>query len=126
MTQVVFNLLENAIKYQHNDRTSLNMIEIIGAQTDDNYTITFRDQGIGVPKGWEEKIFLQNVRGPTSHLYDVSGEGFGLWFSREIIKRHDGQLLLASRKNPTEFLIILPAYLENQAPIENYSRENIE
>jgi len=125
MTQVVFNLLENAIKYHGDNKKRLN-IEIIGDQTEHNYTLTFSDDGIGVPEDCQERIFLQNVRGPKAHFYDVSGEGYGLWFSREIVRRHNGQLLLTNLKNPTEFTISLPVYLKDHEPIENGSRENVE
>lgn len=115
MTQVVFNLLDNAIKYSK-DKSAEVKIEIEGKDAKDNYEVLFRDNGIGVPNGWEEKIFDQTVRGPNAYEYDVAGDGLGLWFAREITRRHGGDLVLQSAGNPTTFAVILPNSLRDEPP----------
>jgi nitrogen-specific signal transduction histidine kinase len=115
MTQVVFNLLENSIKYSRQRKADVE-IEIEGVKHDDNFEIVFRDNGIGITPGYEDKIFLQGIRAPEACLYHVLGEGFGLWFSREIVSLHGGRLELRSSQDPTEFAIVLPASLEYTSP----------
>ncbi len=117
MTQVVFNLLDNAIKYSR-DKPKEVKIEIEGNEADTNYEILFRDNGVGVPEGWEEKIFDAGVRGPNAYKYDVAGEGLGLWFAREIARRHGGDMMLRNSRDPTIFAIVLPNSLRN-SPAQN-------
>jgi signal transduction histidine kinase len=115
MTQVVFNLLDNAIKYSLDNPDKVK-IEIEGNDANDNYEILFSDNGVGVPAGWEERIFDMGVRGPDAHMYDVAGEGLGLWFARVITKRHGGDVVLRNRKEPTVFAVVLPNSLRNAPP----------
>jgi signal transduction histidine kinase len=115
MTQVVFNLLDNAIKYSLDNPDKVR-IEIEGNDAGDNYEILFSDNGIGVPEGWEEKIFDPGVRGPNAHAYDVAGEGLGLWFARAITRRHGGDVVLRKREKPTVFAVLFPNSLRNAPP----------
>jgi signal transduction histidine kinase len=116
MTQVFFNLLENSIKHYIGNRNNFILV-VTGQFSGFTYEIIFRDNGPGIPNGYEEKIFLQGVRGPNAHEYDISGEGFGLWFAREMVRLHGGDLILRSARNPTEFVVILPTSLKDKAPI---------
>lgn len=122
MTQVVFNLLDNAIKYFHGEAHDF-QIEIEGNDTGSNFEVLFRDNGVGIPQGWSERIFESGIRGPNAHQYDVAGEGLGLWFGREIVRRHGGDLILRKQKDPTTFVIILPGYLKERAPDESETKE---
>ncbi len=115
MTMLVFNLLENAIKYHGGTRDKFK-VEIEGRALSETYEIIFRDNGVGIPEDFERKIFMQNVRGPNAENYDVLGEGFGLWFSGEIAEIHDGFLELRSASEPTEFVLVLPEYLKDRSP----------
>jgi len=115
MTQTVFNLLDNAIKYYHGDRRAFHMM-ITGTVLSDCYEISFQDNGPGVPKGLEEQIFEFGVRGHAAHGDDVAGEGIGLWFAREVVRRHGGSLELRRNANPTEFVMCLPRSLQYRPP----------
>lgn len=115
MTTVVFNLLDNAIKYARHDPKDFR-IEVEGRTIDSSFEIIFRDWGIGVPEGWETEIFESGRRGPNAYEYDVAGQGLGLWFAREIIGRHQGQLELRHLKDPTTFVISLPKALKKEGP----------
>lgn len=123
MTQAVFNLLDNAIKYFHGDPASFK-IEIDGCNVPTGYEIVFRDGGMGVPDGLEEHIFKMGFRGPNACESDVTGEGLGLWFARGIVRRHDGDLVLRRHRDPTEFVIVLPRYLAQSPPRERASGED--
>ena len=115
MTRVVLNLLDNAIKYSKHDPGRFR-VEIVGKTTEEGFEIIFRDHGLGVPDGWEEKIFAQGVRGPNAHQCDVAGEGLGLWLARDMAQRHGANILLRNRAKPTEFVIFLPESLKNNPP----------
>ena len=122
MTQVVFNLLDNAIKYSK-DTPAKVKIDIEGKDAGTDYQILFSDNGIGVLKGWEEKIFDPGVRGPNAYKFDVAGEGLGLWFAREIVRRHGGNLELRSPRAPTIFAIVLPNSLRHGPPRDTETKE---
>jgi signal transduction histidine kinase len=117
MTQVVFNLLENSIKYFMGEPRDFRA-EIVAKRTDVNvtYTILFRDWGIGVPFDLRERIFDAGFRAPNAHEFHVAGEGIGLWLARTIVERHGGKLRLLNHQHPTEFLIELPASLADSPP----------
>jgi signal transduction histidine kinase len=115
MTQVVFNLLENGIKYYQDDPAKFSML-IEGTRSPEGYELVFRDHGIGVDEGYEDLIFEAGVRGPNAHQYDVSGEGIGLWLARAIVQRHGGDLFLRYNRNPTEFVLRLPPGLVHGPP----------
>ena len=106
--QVVFNLLSNAIKYAHRD-PNLFGVRIWAEKTTPGANIYFEDHGIGVPKGWEEDIFLQFARVEAVNRPRAPGEGLGLWVVHEVIRLHGGRVFLEHRQDPTRFVIELPA-----------------
>jgi hypothetical protein len=116
MTQVVFNLLDNAIKYYDGPPQNFH-VDIVGRWARRAWLgIVFRDFGIGIPEGLEERIFEYGFRSPTAYQYNVTSDGIGLWLAREIVRAHGGDLRLWRYANPTEFLLTLPAALESGPP----------
>ncbi len=105
--QVFFNLISNSIKYAYNDPKAF-QVEVVTQATPTGYEILFRDWGPGIPEGYEEIIFQENIRGPNAEQANVSGDGLGLWVVDEIIKSHGGNIQVSSRMQPTEFRIWLP------------------
>lgn len=107
ISQVLFNLLINSIKYAE-EKEGLKVL--IGAEDlGDRVVVKFRDWGIGVPHGLEEKIFDEGFRAPSAvSKRNVSGSGFGLFISRKIMREHGGDLVLAHHLKPTEFQIVIP------------------
>ena len=76
--------------------------------------LIFRDKGIGIPPGMEERIFLEGVRGPNATQYDAPGDGIGLFIVREILKAHGATIRAgksADKEYQTEFVIFLPTAL---------------
>ena len=118
MTQVVFNLLDNGIKYYQDDPADFTML-IEGSDSAEGYELLFRDMGIGIEPGDEKRIFERGVRGRKAHQYDVSGEGIGLWLARAIVRRHGGDLFVKRNRGPTEFVLRLPHDLDHSSPPEN-------
>ncbi len=106
--QVLFNLLSNAIKYSYDDPGAFG-VEIEAQTVDDGLVLLFRDWGPGIPAGMEDRVFEEEVRGPTAHEYDVGGQGLGLWFVREIVEAHGGTVEVTRQSYPTEFEIWLPS-----------------
>jgi signal transduction histidine kinase len=106
LSQVFFNLFLNSIKYFSTPDT---FRILIGAEeTKEHFVIRFRDWGIGVPEGLEEKIFEDGYRAPTALRKNVSGSGFGLTIARRLMRDLGGDLRLVCNRSPTEFQVLLP------------------
>jgi signal transduction histidine kinase len=113
LSQVVFNLLSNSIKYSEKDR-SLFTIRISVEETRDNYIIVFKDWGIGIKKGLEEKIFEDGFRAPEAINKRVAGSGLGLTIARAAVREMGGDLKLVGNYRPTTFHLVLPKSLKEQ------------
>ncbi|TMM32347.1 HAMP domain-containing histidine kinase [Polaribacter aestuariivivens] len=98
----ISNLIDNAIKYGGND------IEITINSILNTTEISVADNGKGIDKNQQEKIFDKFYRVPKGNTHDVKGFGIGLYYCKKIIEKHDGTLHLSSTKNNTIFKINLP------------------
>ncbi|WP_344081131.1 PAS domain-containing sensor histidine kinase [Streptomyces crystallinus] len=91
LEHVLANLLENAAKY-----TPPGGRVTIGAAPDgDSWRIAVADTGIGVPEPYREEIFSGFFRAPNAESGGFPGTGLGLTFSRDIVRRHGGELTVA-------------------------------
>ncbi len=92
--QVITNLLTNAIKYSPDSGTIIIRAEIQGERA----LVSVTDQGIGIAKSEQKKIFdrLYQVTDPKEKTFP--GLGMGLYISREIIRRHRGKIWVESEK----------------------------
>ena len=107
MRNVFFNLLRNAIKYSHRGST----IYVRGVKVTEGVSlIEVENRGIGIPEGWEERIFTLYQRADNARKLTTPGSGIGLYISRKIIVAHGGRLFLRKRNDPTIFAIELPKY----------------
>jgi signal transduction histidine kinase len=97
--ELVYNLLSNALKYS-SDKTD---IWVRVRRDGDSFALLFQNRGIGVPAGWELRIFERWVIGPNAAEQKLGGSGLGLAIAREIAGRHGWTLALTSRDSPTEF-----------------------
>jgi GAF domain-containing protein len=111
LNQVVYNLLINAIKYAEDNCKSFTVRTMVD-ETKDNFIIVFKDWGIGIKKGLEEKIFEEGFRTPEAHNKHVAGSGLGLTIARKIMREIGGDLKLANSFKPTEFHVVLPKKLK--------------
>lgn len=103
-SNLIFNILDNAIKYCQTEPDI-----IIRIETMKNYfTVSFDDNGIGIPKDDRKKIFNRFYRVPTGNLHDVKGFGLGLDYVQKIVKRHGWKIKVIenSRKGSTFILEI--------------------
>ena len=105
LSNVIFNLLDNANKYSPENP----QIRISTQNQGKNLIIKVSDQGIGMNKDQLSKIFDQFYRIPTGNLHDVKGFGLGLSYVNNIVKRLHGTIKVKSEKDlGSEFEISLP------------------
>lgn len=114
--QVIFNLLSNAIKYAFHDSRAFFVKVTATKESAGDFSVSFCDYGIGVPEGWAERIFEEDVRGPNTLEVSVHGQGLGLWIARRIVEAHHGELFLKNNSMPTQFCIRLPGWLARRRP----------
>lgn len=108
ISNVVNNLLDNAIKY------SFDTPEIIIRTHVDGDCLIFEisDKGIGISKGNQKKIFEKLYRVPTGDVHEVKGFGLGLSYVQAIIEKHKGNISLESQLGKgTTFFVRLPLNL---------------
>lgn len=99
---VVSNLIDNAIKYGGTN-IEVNINSILSATE-----ISVADDGKGIEKNQQEKIFDKFYRIPKGNTHDVKGFGIGLYYCKKIISKHLGSLTLSSEKSKTIFKISIP------------------
>jgi two-component system phosphate regulon sensor histidine kinase PhoR len=99
---VISNLIDNAVKYGGNT------IDIQLNTSKKITEITVSDNGKGIEKNHQDKIFEQFYRVPKGNTHDVKGFGIGLYYCKKIIEKHQGTIAVSSTKNQTIFKIELP------------------
>ena len=105
LSNVLFNLVDNAIKYSSEKPE----IKVKTFNRGKSVVITVSDNGIGMTKDQQEKIFDQFYRIPTGNIHNVKGFGLGLSYVNDIIKRLNGKITVKSEKDKgTQFEVILP------------------
>ena len=105
LSNIIFNLLDNANKYSPQDP----QIRISTLNSGKNLIIRVADKGIGMSRDQLGKIFDQFYRIPTGNLHDVKGFGLGLSYVSNIVKKLHGTIRVKSEKDKgSEFEISLP------------------
>ena len=105
VTNVMFNLLDNAVKYSKEAPE----INIKTENKNECLVISVKDNGIGIPKEHLEQIFERFFRVPTGNVHDVKGFGLGLHYVKKIIESHNGKIYAESTLNKgTKFVINFP------------------
>ncbi len=105
LSNIIFNLLDNANKYSPKDP----QIKISTFNSGKNLVIRVADKGIGMNRDQLSKIFGQFYRIPTGNLHDVKGFGLGLSYVSNIVKKLHGTIKVRSEKDKgSEFEISLP------------------
>jgi two-component system phosphate regulon sensor histidine kinase PhoR len=105
LSNVMFNLVDNAIKYSLESPD----ITVKTYNSNNKIIISVSDKGMGMTKDQQEKIFDQFYRIPTGNVHNVKGFGLGLSYVSDIIKRFDGKITVKSEKDKgTTFEVILP------------------
>lgn len=107
-TNVIFNLLDNAVKYRSEDRP-LQLTVTSRDLDDERLEITVSDNGIGMRTDDLKRIFEKFYRVSTGNLHDVKGFGLGLAYVKKIVEEFGGRISVDSELDSgTKFIIILP------------------
>jgi len=105
LSNVVFNLVDNAIKYAVGDL----VLHISSEQATDGVELRFKDNGIGIAKEHLGKVFDRLYRVPTGNVHDVKGFGLGLSYVSTVVDRHDGSIRVESEPGKgSTFILRLP------------------
>ena len=92
--RLVYNLVENAIKYNH----PLGQVAVTAYQRNKHVYLSVEDTGSGIPKELRERVFEPFFRVDKSRSRELGGVGLGLAFVREIVRVHDGSICIKSGK----------------------------
>jgi two-component system, OmpR family, phosphate regulon sensor histidine kinase PhoR len=88
LANVIYNLLDNALKY----RNGQSNIDLKLTASDDHLDFSIRDYGIGIAKEYQKKIFEKFFRVPTGDVHDIKGYGLGLNYVAGVVQKHGGTI----------------------------------
>jgi two-component system phosphate regulon sensor histidine kinase PhoR len=112
IAQSLSNLLDNAVKYSNGQKD----ITVTLRREGDFIVISVSDQGVGIPRDEQQKIFDRFHRVSTGLVHDVKGSGLGLAIVRHIVEAHRGKVTVESRVDEgSTFSIHLP--IESPEPL---------
>ena len=92
--RLVYNLVENAIKYNH----PLGQVKVTAYQRNKHVYLSVEDTGSGIPKELRERVFEPFFRVDKSRSRELGGVGLGLALAREIVRVHEGSICIKSGK----------------------------
>lgn len=101
-TNVIVNLLDNAIKYSEDEPK----IDIYTENVRNNIVMKVRDQGAGMTRSVQKKIFEKFYREHTGDIHNVKGHGLGLAYAKRILDDHHGTITVESEKGKGSIFII--------------------
>jgi two-component system phosphate regulon sensor histidine kinase PhoR len=104
-TNVIVNVLENAIKYS----PDVPDIDVYTENIKDMILIKVQDKGLGMSKIAQKRVFEKFYREHTGNIHNVKGHGLGLAYVKRIVEDHNGQVYVESEKGKgSTFIIKLP------------------
>lgn len=105
VTNVIYNLIDNAIKYCETQP----LIEVFTRDEMEGVAIEFKDNGIGISKENQRKVFDKLFRVPTGNIHNVKGFGLGLSYVKGVVEKHGGTVDVNSElRKGSIFTIHLP------------------
>jgi len=102
LTNVIVNILDNAVKYSEEPPK----IDVYTENVKDYIILKIRDQGMGMSKVTQKKIFEKFYREHTGDIHNVKGHGLGLAYVKRILDDHDAQVYVESEKGKGSTFII--------------------
>lgn len=108
LTNVVYNLMENALKYRRPD-VPFAMTVATRNDSEGRLLVSVQDNGIGIKHEYLKHIFERFYRVPTGNVHDVKGFGLGLTYVDAIVRAHQGSVEVESELGEgSKFTIVLP------------------
>lgn len=105
ITNIISNLIDNAIKYSKESPA----INICTLNKNDGIIVCVKDNGIGISKEYQKRIFDQFYRVPTGNVHSVKGFGLGLSYVKKIVDMHDGSIWVKSEQGVgSTFSVYIP------------------
>jgi two-component system phosphate regulon sensor histidine kinase PhoR len=105
LTNVIVNMLDNAIKYTN----EAPKIDIYTENAGNNIILKIKDQGIGMSKSVQKNVFDKFYREQKGNIHDVKGHGLGLSYVKNIVEHHHGSVYVESEKGKgSTFIVKLP------------------
>lgn len=103
---VVFNLLDNALKYSKGNAAIVVQLQ----QTDEGIQMKVTDNGMGIPEAYQQKVFEKFFRVPAGDTHNAKGHGLGLSYVAQVVQQHGGKIHLDSHVGlGSTFTINLPS-----------------
>ena len=104
-TNVITNILDNAIKYSEEAPE----IDVFTENEGNNILLKIKDRGIGMNKNVQRKVFNKFYREQTGNIHNVKGHGLGLSYVKNIVEKHQGNVSVESEKGiGTTFTVKIP------------------
>ena len=105
LLSVIFNLLDNALKYGNGNIA----VKFSLKEKADQLELSVSDNGIGIPPEYREKVFEKFFRVPAGDTHNTKGYGLGLSYVAHVIQKHNGKIEVESQQGlGTKFVITLP------------------
>ena len=106
LTNALWNLLDNAVKYSPGGRT----VHVSVRRLEPGIAIAVRDEGLGIPSREQKEIFRRFVRGENARQFGIKGTGLGLAMVAHITEAHRGRIEMESKEGVgSTFRIVLPS-----------------
>jgi two-component system, OmpR family, phosphate regulon sensor histidine kinase PhoR len=105
LTNILYNLVDNGLKYSPEN----SVLDIRLTNDKDKMTLLVRDEGIGISREYQKKIFEKFFRVPSGDVHNIKGYGLGLSYVSSVVKSHGGEIFLESDPGKgSTFTIVLP------------------
>lgn len=105
LTNVVYNLVDNALKYSPEKPEIAVLLSDLG----NSLSLSVTDKGLGIPAEYQTRIFERFFRMPTGDVHNIKGYGLGLSYVDQVVRQHGGTITVTSSPGKgSTFVVVLP------------------